>query len=115
MPQPPGPRRHGGREPCDVEQLVHEMCPMVDQYAAAPRRARPGPRRPPRLPAGVSHQPVDRELAEVPASDRALTQPFLHPQSHPFESVLLAWHYDPVAPTARRGDAVTFRPRERLG
>src|SRR2546422_6079152 len=40
MTQPAGPRIYRRRKPRDVEQLVDEMGPVVEQHAAPPRRDR---------------------------------------------------------------------------
>src|SRR5437773_3926012 len=113
MPQSPGPRGHGSRDPRDVEQLVHEMGPVIEQYAAPPRRTRAAPRRTPSVTPRIRREPVDPELREVPAPDRAFAQPVLHPEPHRIEAVLMTRHHDPVADPGRRGDAVRFGARER--
>jgi len=115
--QPAGPRIHGRRKPRDVEQLVDEMGPVVQQHAAPPRGARSAPRRGVGRPGkpGVGREPVDRELGEVPAPDRAVLQPLLHLHPHRIEAVLMARHHDSAAGPSRDGEAVRFRARDRHG
>src|SRR3989454_7446747 len=64
--------------------------PLPDALPIPPaRRTRPAPRRTPSVTPRIGREPVDRELREVPASDRALAQPLLHPKPHRIEAVLM--------------------------
>src|SRR5207245_9955508 len=52
MPQPPRPRAHGARQPGDVQGLVYEIRPVVDEHPAPALVQRDSPRRLPALSAG---------------------------------------------------------------
>src|SRR5207247_7999389 len=104
VPQPPGPRPDRARRPRDVEQLVHEMGPVVEQHAAAAVGAPPTPRH--RAPCGpwVRREPVDPELRKMPTADQSLIEPALHSSPRRVIAVLVARHEDPPRAPCRGGE-----------
>src|SRR2546428_4508211 len=106
--QAAGPRAHARRHAGDVEQLVDEMRPVVEQHAAPAGCARPPPRRPARHAPGVRRGAVDRELGQVPATDGAVREPFL--DLHPYRIVAALMTRPPHAPPRPCGAAAPPPP-----
>src|SRR5712691_9538588 len=71
---------------------------------ARPRGAPPPP--PPGRAARVGRHPMHRELGQVPAPDRPLAQPLLHPHPHRVVAVLVARHHDATVRPRGQGDPV---------